>query len=137
MTRNLTVTELWVEQPGLRRGYVADVITALLLGGLTIGGGRARTAGHGFDVLNQNGGPALWGTVLVAAGVALVAVSWWRAGAVVAVLIALAGLYALFGLWFLLSALPGGVSWWGPVLCGRCAYMHLSRAWVYYDEGTP
>jgi hypothetical protein len=113
-----------------------DVATALILGALTIAGGPARVTGPGFAVLNHNGGPYLWGAVLVALGVCEVAAAAGPPRLLLAVLVLAATLYGLFGLWFFLSALPGGSSFWAPVLCARATGMHLSRAWAYREGHT-
>ena len=126
---------LWAEQPGLRRGYLMDVATALLMGSLLIIGGRDRTTAASWATLNANGGPIVWGVVLAALGAALIAATFWRPGAVVVVLVVLAGFYGLLALWFLQSALPveSGSSFVAAVFASRDAGMHLSRAWAYRE----
>lgn len=111
-----------------------DVTTALALGVLTIVGGRGRTTGPAWDTLNASGGPLVWGVVLVVLAGVLVAATFWRPGAVLAALVALAIVYGLVGWWFFVSAIPGGASFWGAVLCARAMGMHLSRAWAYYER---
>ena len=133
--RTAPVRRLWRQQHGLRRGYLTDVTTSFLIGVLLVVGGRARTKAPAWDLLNANGGPVVWGAVLIVLGVLLVAAPSWRPGAVVVVLSVLSVFYGLLALWFFRSALPAetGASFIGAVFAARAMVMHLSRAWAYRE----
>lgn len=142
LSRRSWFRQVWVESPGLHRGYIMDVLTAFTIGVLLIVGGRARTVAPAWGTLNDSGGPLLWGAVLIGLGVVLVAATFWRPAAVVAALCLLTMFYWLLALWFLRSAWPveTGASFIGAVLMARAGIMHLSRAWAYREraevEGT-
>lgn len=128
--------QVWVDQPGLHRGYIMDVLTAFTIGALLIVGGRRRTVAPAWDTLNASGGPLLWGAILIGLGAVLVAATFWRPAAVVAALAVLTMFYWLLALWFLRSAWPAatGASFIGAVLMTRAGIMHLSRAWAYRER---
>lgn len=128
-----TVNSLWTAQRGLHRGYLMDVASALFIGGHLVFSGRSRTKAAAWDTLNASGGPVLWGAILLGLGVALIVAAFWRAAAVLTVLILLGVFYGLLALWFFKSSLPveTGASFVGAWFAFRAMCMHLSRAWAY------
>lgn len=136
--RDQTIAGLWRSQGGLHRGFLMDAATALFIGAHLVISGRARTKAAAWDTLNANGGPTVWGAILLGLGVALVAASYWGTRAVLAVLLALASFYGLLALWFFKSSLPleTGASFVGAWFAFRAMGMHLSRAWAYWQGGA-
>lgn len=112
---------------------MVDVITALAFGALLATAGYQRTRATPWAVVNANGGPKLWGLVLVWLGVALlVTVMFGRLMHVVLWLLAL--YYLVIGMAFFISVWRDptqGATYVSCVLAVRCAFMHLSRAQVY------
>lgn len=135
--RMRTVHALWERQPGLFRGYLADVITALSLGTLLIVGGYQRTHAPAWGVVNANGGPVVWGAVFLTGGALLVLASATPNLLMVVTLWLLALMYLVLALSFLVSVLsdPTGTgSFIGALLAGRASFMHVSRAQAYRED---
>jgi len=130
------VHHLWRQQPGLYRGYAADVLTALIIGTLLILGGRDRTQAPAWDVVNANGGPLAWGMVFLVGGVLLAVLSHRSPRLMVWTLRLLAVIYLILALAFLVSVWndpSGGGSFIGAVFAARCSFMHLSRGQAYVE----
>jgi hypothetical protein len=129
------VRALWGQQPGLFRGFVVDVLTALVFGGLLAQGGFQRTHVVAWAVVNANGGPKVWGLVLVWLGVLLGVTALF--GRLVPIALWLLALYyVVIGIAFFVAV------WQDPaqtsnyievVLVVRCAVMHVSRAQAYRE----
>lgn len=131
------VRRLWTEQPGLFRGYAGDLALAALFGALIVAGGRERTGAAAWSVINANGGPTLWGLLLLGGALSLVAAPWLTAATAARVLWGLGFLYMVIGLGFGYAYLTDGRSSpAGALLCLYVAYTHLSRAQVYKDGPT-
>jgi hypothetical protein len=126
------VRQLWEEQPGLHRGYLVDVLTAVAVACALILGGRARTVAVAWQTLNESGGPVVWGAVFACVAGLLVAATFVSGRAMMAALWVTAVPYALIGSWFLHGALTEpSASFLGTILCFRAAIMHLSRGDAY------
>jgi hypothetical protein len=130
------IRRLWEEQPGLHRGYIVDVFTAVLAACALFLGGRARTRAVAWSTLNDNGGPLLWGTVFAAVAVLLIAATFISGQAMMVALWAAALPYALVGWWFFQTAAfeEPSASFFGALLCFRAAFMHLSRGAAYWER---
>src|SRR3954451_19948815 len=98
------IKRLWVEQPGLHRGYLVDVLTAILMACALILGGQARTRAVAWSTLNDNGGPLLWGTGFSVVAVLLIAATFGSGRAMMIALWIAAAPYALIGWWFFQTA---------------------------------
>lgn len=129
------IRQLWLEQPGLHRGYLVDVVTAIVIGLALILGGRQRTVAVAWSTLNANGGPLLWGSVFVAIAGVLIAATFVSNRAMMIALWIAAIPYALLGYWFLDIAMfhEPSASFVGGLLCTRAAVMHISRATAYWE----
>ena len=125
--------QLWREQPGLYRGYLVDVVTAIAIGTALVLGGRQRTVAVAWRTLNENGGPTLWGVVFLTMAALLIAATFTAGRTMMFVLLLAAAPYGLLGTWFLVGALTEpSASFIGALLCFRAAYMHVSRAAAYW-----
>lgn len=135
--RRLKVALLWDEQPGLWRGYLADVAATTVIGVLLIVGGRDRTRGPAWHTLNDAGGPLLWGTLALVVGVGLALAGLaGRAGLVWALRVT-AVLYVLLGYWWCTGAvIDDRASFIGVALAVKIAFMTLSRAEAYRAGGA-
>lgn len=134
--RSAALHELWREQPGLFRGYVVDLVTALGLGTILAVGGRQHTQATAWDVVNDNGGPVCWGLVLIGLGLLLALTTVLGPHWVPWTLWALALFYLVLGIAFSVAvwADPAqGASYFGAVLVVRAAIMHVSRAQAYRE----
>lgn len=130
----LVLRGLWSEQPGLFRGYLVDVATAAVLGTLLIVGGRQRASARAWAVINDYGGPVVWGTFLLALAVVLAVAGLASTTAMYGALVGGAFVYLLFALFFGAAALADDhASFFGAVMCARAALMHLSRATAYRE----
>ncbi|MCD2193533.1 hypothetical protein LQ327_09070 [Actinomycetospora endophytica] len=126
------IRKLWQQQPGLLDGFVTDVLTTFALGSFMVTGGRDRTVAAAFSVINQNGGPELWGTFFLVLGVVML-------GSIVfpprflGVVLGMAALYyVLVALFFgYAAAHDTGASWIGTVLFMKVAITHVSRGVIY------
>jgi hypothetical protein len=128
------VRQLWREQPGLHRGYVVDVLTAITVACALILGGRDRTVAVAWRTLNESGGPVVWGSVFALCAIALIAATFMSAPAMTIALWASAMPYGLVGTWFLHAALTEpSASFFAAILCIRAALMHVSRGVAYYS----
>jgi hypothetical protein len=126
------VRRLWAEQPGLYRGYIVDVVTAVVVGLALVLGGRQRTVAVAWRTLNESGGPVLWGSVFLACAILLIAATFFSRRVLWLTLWVAAVPYALIGSGFLFGALTEPTaSFLGALLCFRTAFMHLSRAEAY------
>lgn len=132
--RRLVLRSLWSQQPGLYRGFAVDVATAAILGTLLVVGGRQRATARAWVVINDYGGPVVWGWFLIAIAVVLVAAGLLSTTAMYWALITGAFVYMLFALFFGAAALADNqASFFGAVMAGRAAIMHLSRATAYRE----
>lgn len=127
------VRRLWVEQPGLQRGYFGDLALAGLFGGFVVVGGRDRTGAAAWAFVNANGGPALWGTFLLVGALALCAVPWLGRVEAMWAMWLLAFLYVVLGVAFASTFPDGESSAAGALMCFYVAYNHISRAQAYKD----
>lgn len=123
---------LWKEQPGLHRGYLVDVVTAVMMAAVLLLGGRERTVAPVWRTLNDNGGPELWGTVFAGVATLLILATFLSGRAMMFALWASAVPYALVGWWFLSVALiEPTASFIGVVYSFRAAATHMFRAEAY------
>lgn len=131
--RRQWVRELWQEQPGLHRGYIVDVVTAVAIATALIAGGYQRTAAAAWGTLNNSGGPVLWGAVFAAVAAVLLIATLISGRAMMCALWLAAILYALMGWWFLQNALPheSTVSFVATIMQFRAAATHVFRGEAY------
>ncbi len=123
---------LWAEQPGLHRGYLIDVFTAVAVALALILGGRDRTVARVFATLNESGGPVAWGLGFAAVAALRVAATFVSGRAMMLALWAGAACYGLLGSWFLQAALSESTaSFIGVVYSFYVAGVHLSRGDAY------
>lgn len=128
---------LWHEQPGLFRGYLADVATAVILGIILIAGGRQRTQAPAWAVVNANGGPVAWGAVILCFGALLLFAAIEPTRLVTWALWTLALVHLILAMSFLVSVLNDprdSGSFVGVLYAARASFMHVSRAQAYREE---
>lgn len=114
---------------------MVDVATALIFGALLAAGGHQRTQATAWDVVNANGGPKVWGLVLVWLG-AMLAIAAMFGRLVPVALWLLALYYLIIGMSFFVSVWQDpthGATYIGVVLTFRAAVMHVSRAQAYRE----